>query len=139
MNKPFLVDFLVRDYECDMQGVVNNAVYQNYLEHARHEFIKGFGLDCAEWARRKINLVVIRAELDYKRSLQSGDRFQVSVAMERLSPLRLVFLQEIRRYPDNELVLCARITGTVLNERGRPDFPDELSDFLTACVGEGTF
>ncbi|MBU2223338.1 MAG: acyl-CoA thioesterase, partial [Gammaproteobacteria bacterium] len=30
----FSVDFKVRDYECDMQGIVNNAVYFNYLEHA---------------------------------------------------------------------------------------------------------
>ena len=33
----FQLEFQVRDYECDMQGHVNNAVYLNYLEHCRHE------------------------------------------------------------------------------------------------------
>jgi len=32
MDYQFKVDFEVRDYECDLQGIVNNAVYQNYLE-----------------------------------------------------------------------------------------------------------
>ena len=37
----------VRDYECDLQGVVNNAVYQNYLEHARHQYLQSLGLSFA--------------------------------------------------------------------------------------------
>lgn len=136
VKEPFFIDFLVRDYECDMQGVVNNAVYQNYLEHARHEYIKGLGLDFSELACRGINLVVIRTELDYKRSLRSGDRFQVSVVMEKLSPLRFVFLQELHRLPECELVLKARIVGTVLNKQGRPQFPDEVAAVFNNAVAQ---
>ena len=39
------VEFTVRDYECDIQGVVNNTNYLHYLEHARHEFLISRGID----------------------------------------------------------------------------------------------
>jgi acyl-CoA thioester hydrolase len=126
----FRLDFQVRDYECDMQGVVNNAVYQNYLEHARHEFIKKLGLDFAELTRLKIDLVVIRAELDYKNPLRSGDRFWIGTRLERVSPLRFAFFQDIFRCPDNALVLQGKITGTALNEKGRPQLPDKIAEVL---------
>jgi len=41
----FKQNFQVRDYECDLQGIVNNAVYLHYLEHTRHEFLKQSGID----------------------------------------------------------------------------------------------
>ena len=37
----------VRDYECDLQGIVNNANYQHYLEHTRHEFLLSTGVSFA--------------------------------------------------------------------------------------------
>lgn len=133
-EKLFCLDFLVRDYECDMQGVVNNAVYQNYLEHARHEYLKELGFDFAELTRRQINLVVVRAELDYKRSLQSGDRFQIRIRLERVSPLRFAFLQDIYRQPEDGLILKARIVGTVLSPKGRPQFPEEIAKLLDGAA-----
>lgn len=126
----FTVDFKVRDYECDMQGVVNNSVYQNYLEHARHEFLLAKGIDFAELARQKINLVVLRAELDYKTSLVSGDEFFVDVEFLQSSRVRFDFLQNIYRKRDNKLMLSAKITGTSLNERGRPFLPDFFTELM---------
>jgi acyl-CoA thioester hydrolase len=126
----FRLDFQVRDYECDLQRVVNNAVYQNYLEHCRHEFFKQLGLDFAELTEQGLNLVVIRAELDYKRPLRSGDRFWVGLILERISPLRYCFRQDIYLQPDDQLVLKARITGTGVNDRGRPKLPKEIAALL---------
>jgi len=130
----FKLDFQVRDYECDMQGIVNNSVYHNYLEHTRHEFLKILGIDFAEITRRNIHLVVIRSELDYRHPLRSGDSFWVGLNLQRLSRIRFAFLQDLYRYPDNRLILNATIIGTAMNEKGRPKLPPEIEKALS----EGT-
>ena len=43
MNYIYELEMKVRDYECDLQGIVNNANYQHYLEHTRHEFLTSVG------------------------------------------------------------------------------------------------
>lgn len=124
MTELFRVDFKVRDYECDMQGIVNNAVYFNYLEHARHEYLLACGLDFAKLTQEKIHLVVVRSEMDYKASLQSGDSFVVTVQYQPISKLRFGFRQQVLRSKDGKLMLDALITGTALNEQGRPFAPE---------------
>jgi acyl-CoA thioester hydrolase len=126
----FKLDFEVRDYECDMQGIINNAIYQNYLEHTRHQYLKSIGLDFADFVNRKINLVITRAEIDYRFPLTSGKKFWVGLKIERVSVIRFAFLQDIYQYPDNKLILNARITGTGINEKGRPCLPEEINILL---------
>ena len=126
----FSVEMQVRDYECDMQAIVNNAVYQNYLEYARHAFLRSRGLDFADLTARGVIVVVIRAELDYKQSLKSGDSFRISVQAEKSSRVKLDFVQEINKLDTGELVMRARITATSLNDRNRPYFPEELAALL---------
>jgi len=132
MSETFHCSMAVRDYECDMQGVVNNAVYQNYLEHARHEFLKSRGLDFAQLTADGIIVVVVRAEIDYLRSLRSGDKFRVSVVPKQESRIRLAFDQEITTIsgPEQEPVVRARIITTAVNARGRPYFPASLGVLL---------
>ncbi|TMP29883.1 4-hydroxybenzoyl-CoA thioesterase [Pseudoalteromonas rubra] len=126
----FKLDFKVRDYECDLQGIVNNSVYFNYLEHARHEFLIANGVDFAALAEQKINLVVIRSEMNYKDSLKPGDAFYVEVDTLRVSKLKFAFIQRIIRAEDNKLMLDAVVTGTSVNERGRPFLPEEIDQLF---------
>jgi len=126
----YTIELAVRDYECDIQGIVNNSVYQNYLEHARHEYLKSEGLDFAGYAMEGINLVVVRAELNYRYPLRSGDRFLVALNIQRESPLRFAFYQDIFRAGDQKLILQAKITGTALGKSGRPVIPDSLEQLF---------
>ena len=91
----FGLEFIVRDYECDLQGVVNNANYQHYLEHARHEFLISKGISFADLHNEGIDLIVTRVEIDYKFPLRSRDRFIVRLRIEREGNVRLIFVQDI--------------------------------------------
>jgi acyl-CoA thioester hydrolase len=126
----FSLDMKVRDYELDAQGVVNNAIYQNYLEYCRHEFLLSRGIDFNRLTREKTFLVVVRAELDYKTPLRGGDSFWIGLNLERISPLRFAFRQDIYRQSDQRLVLSAKTIGTALNEKGRPFLPPILEDLF---------
>lgn len=127
LNQKDRVYFEVRDYECDIQGIVNNAVYQNYLEHARHQFIKSRGLDFAEITAQGIYLVLIKAELDYIQSMQSGDAFYIQSSIERVSKLKLNFLQKVHRTDNDQLILSAKMTVTSTTKKGKP-----IVDYLVA-------
>jgi len=104
----FEIQLKVRDYECDLQGIVNNAVYQNYLEHARHEYLSSKEVSFKELAEKDILLMVSRIEMDFKRSLTSGDTFSVKLRTERQG-LKLLFFQDIFRNADNSLCLKAKV------------------------------
>jgi acyl-CoA thioester hydrolase len=123
--KGYDVEFKVRDYECDIQGVVNNANYQHYLEHARHEFLLSKGISFVQLHEEGIDLVVTKVEISYKSPLKSRDSFIVRTQIQREGNVRLLFLQDIFRLPDEKPVVHATITG-VATKNGRPVSPGNL-------------
>lgn len=60
----------VRDYECDLQGIVNNANYQHYIEHTRHEFLLSAGISFAQLHEQGIDAVVARLSIAFKTPLR---------------------------------------------------------------------
>jgi len=122
---PYKLSFVVRDYECDLQGVVNNANYQHYLEHARHEFLISKGVSFAQLHDEGIDLIVTKAEIEYKHPLRRRDEFIVTVNIQREGNVRILFVQDIFRLPDLKLIVKARVTGVAI-KKGRPVAPGDL-------------
>lgn len=118
-NFDFQLEMQVRDYECDIQGIVNNSVYQNYLEHCRHQFLNSVDVDFVQLHKDGIDAVVIRAELDYKFSLRPGDDFLIRLKIARHGRLRIIFNQQILRKYDMKLMVNAKIIA-VLTQNNRP-------------------
>ena len=125
----FSLEFAVRDYECDLQGVVNNANYQHYLEHARHEFLISRGVDFAKLHEEGTDLIVTRVEIDYKFPLKSHDLFVVKLNLVREGNLRLIFEQDIFRLSDQKPIIQAKVTG-VATRNGRPVSPEPVLSLL---------
>ena len=92
----------VRDYECDIEGIVNNANYLHYMEHTRHLFLKECGLSFAEMHRRGIDAVVARMNLQFKTPLQCDDEFISRLNLTK-EGIKYVFHQDIYRASDNKL------------------------------------
>ena len=107
------LEFKVRDYECDLQGIVNNSVYQNYLEHTRHEFLLERGVSFSDLHNRGIDAVIARVQIAYKNSLRPTESF-VSKLYVQKEGIKYVFHQAIFRKPDNKLCIKARIDVAVL-------------------------
>ena len=96
----------VRDYECDGQGIVNNANYQHYTEHTRHEFIESRGVKFADLHEQGIDPVVARISLTYKTPLRGGDEFFSRLNVKK-EGIRYVFYQDIYRASDEKLCVKA--------------------------------
>ena len=99
----------VRDYECDIEGIVNNANYLHYMEHTRHLFLKECGLSFAEMHNKGVDAVVARMNLQYKVPLQCDDEFLSRLWLEKQG-VRYVFHQDIFRASDEKLCLKATVT-----------------------------
>ncbi len=98
----------VRDYECDIEGIVNNANYLHYMEHTRHLFLKECGLSFAEMHNKGVDAVVARMNLQYKIPLQCDDEFLSRLWLEKQG-VRYVFHQDILRASDEKLCLKATV------------------------------
>ena len=98
----------VRDYECDIQGIVNNANYLHYTEHTRHLYLTSLGVSFARLHEQGVDAVVARMNLQYKTPLRCDDRF-LSCLNVKKEGLRYIFSHDIYRKADGRLSFRASV------------------------------
>ena len=71
----FTTSLETRDYECDLQGVVNNANYQHYLEYTRHKWLQSRGQSFQQWHEKGIDAMVSEINIKYKSPLHGQEAY----------------------------------------------------------------
>jgi acyl-CoA thioester hydrolase len=110
----------VRDYECDIEGIVNNANYVHYCEHTRHLFLQQCGLSFAEMHEKGVDAVVARMKLEYKVPLRPDDEFYSRLWLEKQG-IKYIFHQDLFRASDEalcfrgEIILVCLVNGQLSN------------------------
>ncbi|MCD8310020.1 MAG: acyl-CoA thioesterase [Prevotellaceae bacterium] len=127
MKYVYELEMKVRDYECDLQGIVNNANYQHYLEHTRHEFLLSTGASFAKLHEAGVDPVVARISMAFKTPLKSGDCFVSRLALKK-EGIKYVFYQDLYRKSDDKMVVKS-VVETVCVVNGRLS-DSELFDAL---------
>lgn len=120
----FSLEIAVRDYEVDVEGIVNNAEYLHYMEHTRHEFCIKAGISFRQMHENGLDPVATRIEIDYKRPLVMGDVMTSCLNISRKGPI-FVFYQDIYT-PSGELATKAVVNIACL-ENGRLSRGDALA------------
>ncbi|MGI5193803.1 acyl-CoA thioesterase [Streptomyces sp. CA-288835] len=100
---------MVRGYETDVQGHLNQSVYINYAEHARWSLLQAAGISQSGLIAKGVGPVALETTIRFKRELKAGD--EVDVTCDFLMDESKVFRveQEIRK---TDGTVAAEITAT---------------------------
>jgi YbgC/YbaW family acyl-CoA thioester hydrolase len=95
-------------FDTDCGGVVSNIAYLRFIEIARTHLAEQLGLAVVEMAQKKRYPVVVRTEIDYRRSATLGDRLVIEAWLDRAERARFWCAFRITRPKDNTLIAECR-------------------------------
>ena len=116
----------VRPYECDSYGHVNHAVYVNYLEHARMQFLHAAGYDYQGLIAAGFSTVISRLDIAYRAPAYADDTLVIETASAETRRVSGTFQQAIRR--GETLIAEATVHWCVVDAAGHPARPPEKFD-----------
>ena len=110
----------VRSFELDSFGHVNNAVYLQYLEFARCEYLEQVGLSFNDFDRWKRYPVVVHTSMDYRQAARFGDTLLVKGGVSEWGRLRWTMRYQITNAETGAVVMDAMQIFVFLDEEGHP-------------------
>ncbi len=121
-----VIELQVRGYECDSYNHVNNAVYLNYLEHARMQYLHLIGFNYKAVVAAGYHMYVTEIDIKYKASAVLDDWLYIEVKPTKLKKISGEFSQTVRK---KDGTVCAEATvrwACVDSNTGRPSkLPEE--------------
>ena len=109
---------IVRTYECDGYGHVNNANYLNYLEYARYELLRDVGFDYPKAVGAGYGVFIARIEIDYKKPAVTDDRLTIKTWPLKKGAVSGTLAQQICRGDD--ILIEAKVTWAFVDSKGMP-------------------
>lgn len=95
MSEPFRYYLRVRYGECDMQKVVFNARYGDYVDVAISEFIRAIGYG-AEMVSAEIDFQLVKQTKEWKAPARYDDVLEASVHVPRVGTTSFVIACDLR-------------------------------------------
>ena len=111
-------ELVVRSYECDSYGHVNNAVYLNYLEFGRMEYLHQINFDYKGLVAEGYYLYVTHIDIHYKSSAYLDDKLTIEVSPSKFGVVSGTFHQTVRK-EDGTICAEADVTWASVKD-GRP-------------------
>lgn len=104
--------------DCDINRHMNNSRYLALMDLGRYHLTMVSGLGAELWRRRWFP-VLVRAEIDFKRSIKPGERFVLETRLGEVRTKSVVLLQ--RFWIGETLAAEARVTGVFVHRgQGQP-------------------
>lgn len=91
-NFKFKHTLRVRSYEVDWAGIVHNAVYLQYYEVSRIEYLKHLGIEVSyQNINTQSRIVIVRNEINYKSPARFDDILDIHVRISEIGNTSFTF------------------------------------------------
>ncbi len=121
MPQKLSCELKVRSYELDAYGHVNHAVFLNYFEQARVEYLEQKNMSFGSLREEGYIFIIVRAEVDYIKPLSVGDRIVIEGEITDVGNSSITIEQEIVEQSGGELVSRGKFVAVFVDrETGKP-------------------
>ena len=116
---PFVYTHRIKYYETDKMGLTHHSNYIRFMEEARVELLRSWGLDWAALEKEGILSAVTAISGSYKNSSVFDDWLRIRVFLEEYTGIRMTFRYEMTK-EDGRIVFEGTSEHCFLNSEGRP-------------------
>ena len=119
--------------DVDKMGIVYYSRYFEYFEEARTELLGNIGLNISQIEKKGIELPVISAHCDYKKSAFINQDLTVETYIKELPKTRLKIEYEVYNNKSKEVLVLGYTIHVFIKSNGRPT---KIPDFILNKINQ---